>query len=120
MVLSHRVRGSGEGRARGFFSRRFLSLLSLSLLRNQSTTYRFELLLDANKATIGYHWLPWPSSAFYAAIHEATPNHMARHHTDHIQQHTDSHRQASSHEPRRIGAAALLQGMRLVVDETGS
>ena len=114
--------GKGQWRGEGerFFSRRFLSLLSSSLLRNQSTTYRFELLLDANKATIGYHWLPWPSSAFYAAIHEATPNHMARHHTDHIQQHTDSHRQASSHEPRRIGAAALLQGMWLVVDETGS
>ena len=38
----------------------------VSAAESSNNLYTFQLLLDANMAAIGYHWLPLPSSTFYA------------------------------------------------------
>ena len=71
----------------------------------------------------GCHWLPLATIAFFdllRAIHAATIDYTAERHTRNLQQLAVSLRLAESLEPRRIGAAALLQGSRLVVDDHGS
>ena len=54
------------------------------------------------------------------AIRAATLNHTSGHYTYNIQQPIDSHRQAQLRVQQPIGAAALLQAARLVVDESTS
>ena len=56
-------RGAGE---RDFQSEIPFIIEFVSAAESSNNLYTFQLLLDANMAAIGYHWLPLPSSTFYA------------------------------------------------------